>query len=100
MVYVLCCNAQVNLIVIFMTCTCIAMHSLFCQLPNCDLFTLHVIYLYGETPLVNCGPWSFYIYITFYCKHLLLSASIIYLLTTNKYPFPHDTFNPLFSANQ
>jgi hypothetical protein len=28
MVYVLCCNVQVNLIVIFMTCTCIVMHSL------------------------------------------------------------------------
>jgi hypothetical protein len=42
----------------------------------------------------------FYIYITFYCMHRLLSASIIYLLTANKYPFPHDMFNPLFSANQ
>jgi hypothetical protein len=38
MVYVLCCNAQVNLIVIFMTCTCIVMHSLFCQLPNYNFF--------------------------------------------------------------
>jgi hypothetical protein len=38
-VYVLCCNAQVNLIVIFITCICIALHSLFCQLPNRNLFT-------------------------------------------------------------
>jgi hypothetical protein len=81
MVYVLCCNAQGNLIVIFMTGTCIAMHSLFCQLPNCILFTQHVIYFYGETPLVNYGSRSIlYIYITFYCKHRLLSVSIIYLL--------------------
>ena len=29
-----------------------------CQLPNCNLFTQHVIYLIGETPLVNCGPRS------------------------------------------
>jgi hypothetical protein len=57
-VYVLCCNTQVNLIVIFMTCTCIIMHSLFCRLPNCNLFIQHVIYLYGETPLVNYGPRS------------------------------------------
>jgi hypothetical protein len=57
-VYVLCCNAQMNLIVIFMTCICIVMHSLFCQLPNCNLFTQHVIYLYGEKSLVNCGPRS------------------------------------------
>jgi hypothetical protein len=77
------------------------MHSFFCQLPNCNLFTQHVIYLYGETPLVNYGPGPFfYIYITIYYKHRLLSASIIYLLTANKYHFPHDTFNPLFSANQ
>jgi hypothetical protein len=55
MIFVLCCNAQVNIIVIFMTCTYIAMHSLFCQFPNCILVTQHVIYLYGETPLVNCG---------------------------------------------
>jgi hypothetical protein len=56
------------------------MHSLFCQLPNYNLFTHHVIYLYGETPLVNCGPRSIlYIYITIYCKHRLLSASITLL---------------------
>jgi hypothetical protein len=62
----------VNLIVIFMTCTCIALHSLFCQLPNCNLFTQHVIYLYGETPLVNCGSRSILL-------HMLLStASTVY----------------------
>jgi hypothetical protein len=97
MVYVLCCNAQVNLIVIFMICTCIVIYSLFCQLSNCNLFTQHVIYLYGETP-VDLGPF-FYIYITIYCKHCLLSASIIYF-TANKHLFPHDTFNPLFTAKQ
>jgi hypothetical protein len=100
MVYVLCCNAQMNLIVIFMTCTFIVMHSLFCQLPNCNLFTQHVIYLYGETPLVNCGPRSILLHLYYiYCKHCLLSASII-LLIANKHLFPHYTSNPLFSANQ
>jgi hypothetical protein len=76
-VYVLYCNAPVNLIVIFMTCTCIVMHSLFCQLPNCNLFTQHVIYLYGETPLVNYGPWSILLHLYYhllqalftFCKH-------------------------------
>jgi hypothetical protein len=68
MVYVLYCNAQVNLIVIFMKCTCIVMHSLFCQLPSCNLFTWHVIYLYGETPLVKCGPQSIFLHIYY---HLL-----------------------------
>jgi hypothetical protein len=95
MVYVLCCNAQVNLIVIFMTCTCIALHSLLCQLPNYNLFTQHVIYLYGETPLVNYGPRSILLHI----YYRLLSTSIIYFLA-NKYLLPHDTFNPLFTTNQ
>jgi hypothetical protein len=73
-VYVLCCNAQVNLIVIFMTCTCIAIHSLFCQLPNCICL-----------PLVNCGPRSILLHIlpstasTVY----FLQTLIIYLLQTN-----------------
>jgi hypothetical protein len=95
MVYVLCYNAQVNLIVILMTCTCIASHSLFCQLSNCNLFTQHVIYLYGETPLVNWGPWSILLDIYYH----LLSKRIIYFLA-NKHLLPHDTFNPLFTANQ
>jgi hypothetical protein len=94
-VYVLCCNAQVNLIVILMTCTCIALHSLFCQLPNYNLFTQHVIYLYGETPLMNCGPRS----ILLHSYYRLLSTSIISFLA-NKHLLPHDTFNPLFTANQ
>ena len=34
------------------------MRSIFYQLPSCNLFTQHVRYLYGETPLVNCGPRS------------------------------------------
>jgi hypothetical protein len=82
MVYVLCCNAQVNLIVIFMTCTCIAMHSLFCQLPNCNLFTQHVIYLYGETSLVNCGPRSILLH-SYY--RLLYTASFTFLQTNIYY---------------
>jgi hypothetical protein len=80
MVYVLYCNVQVSLIVIFMTCRCIAMYSLFCQLPNCNLFTQHVIYLYGETPLVNCGPRSILLHLYYhllqalftFCKHYFI----------------------------
>jgi hypothetical protein len=83
-VYVLCCNSQVNLIVIFITCTYIVMHSLFCQLPNYNLFTQHVIYLYGETPLVNCGPRSILLHVYYhllqalftFCKHYFTSPKI------------------------
>jgi hypothetical protein len=49
-----------------------------CQLPNCNMSTQHVIYLYGETPLVNWDPGPFfYIDNTIYCKHYFLFASII-----------------------
>jgi hypothetical protein len=84
-VYILCCNAQVNLIVIFMICTCIAMHSLFCQLSNYNLFTQHIIYLYGETPLVNCGPRSILLHILLFTASTIyfLQALFIYLLQTN-----------------
>jgi hypothetical protein len=73
MVYVLCCNAQVNLIVIFMTYTCIVMHSIFCQLPNCNLFTQPVIYLYGETPLVNWGPRSILLHLYYHLLQALFT---------------------------
>jgi hypothetical protein len=70
------------------------MLSLFCQLPNCNLFTQHVIYLYRETPLVNYGPRSIlYIYITVYFY-------MHYLLSRNNYLIPRDTFNPFFTANR
>jgi hypothetical protein len=84
-VYVLCCNAQVNLIVIFMTCTCIVMHFLFCQLPNCNLFAQHDIYLYGETPLVYCGPWSILLHIlpSTASNIYFRKALFIYLLQRN-----------------
>jgi hypothetical protein len=59
------------------------------------LFTQHVIYLYGETPLVNCGPWS----ILLHSYYRLLFTSIIYFIA-NKYLLPHDMFNALFTANQ
>jgi hypothetical protein len=71
------------------------LHSLFCQLSNCNLFTQHVIYLYGETPLVNYGPWSILLHLYYH----LISTSIIYFLA-NKHLLPHDTFNPLFTVNQ
>jgi hypothetical protein len=68
---------------------------LFCQLPNCNLFTQHVIYLYGDTPLVNCGPRSILLH-SYYC---LLFTHIIYILA-NDYLLPHNMFNSLFTANR
>ena len=64
-------------------------HALFiCQLPNCNLFTQHAVYLMGETPLVNCGPRSNSLYWnTIYCNTVLLFSANNHL--------PHNTVNPL-----
>ena len=64
-------------------------HALFiCQLPNCNLFTQHVVYLMRETPLVNCGARSNSLYWnTIYCNTVLLFSANNHL--------PHNTVNPL-----
>ena len=57
-VYVSCCNAQMNLIVDTMTCTCIVMHLSICQLHSCNLFTQHVSYLFWRDTTSERGPQS------------------------------------------
>jgi hypothetical protein len=51
---------------------------------------------YGETPLVNCGPRSNFLYIAlpfyYYLLYLLSCITIIIL--------PLNTLNPLFTANR
>ena len=70
--------------------------SLFYQLPICNLFTQHVIYLHGETPLVNYGSRSC---ISFIAKQQSINTLFIYCsLLSRKHYFPHHTFNPLWSA--
>jgi hypothetical protein len=103
-VYILCCNAQVNLIVIFRTCTCIVMHSLFCQLPNCNLFTQHVISLWRDTSSELWTPVHSFTLIYHllqalftFRKHYFPQA--LFYFTANKYLFPHYMSNPLLSAN-
>jgi hypothetical protein len=49
----------------------------FYQLPNCNLFTQHVLFIYGETPLVNYGPRSYFHHIAITC--LLYSHCLLYL---------------------
>ena len=50
-----------------------------CQLPACNLFTQHVSYLIGETPLVNCGPRSILLHLnTFYCFYCSLQTNTIF----------------------
>jgi hypothetical protein len=99
-VYVLCCNAQINLIVIFMTRTCIVMHSLFCQLPNCNLFTQHVISLWRDISSELWTPIHSFTFILRCTTSTVYFPQILFYFTANKHLFPHCTFNPLFLANQ
>ena len=70
--------------------------SLFYQLPICNLFTQRVIYLHGETPLVNYGSRSC---ISFIAKQQSINTLFIYCsLLYCKHCFPRRTFNPLWSA--
>ena len=56
-VYVFYRNAHMNVILIIMSYICIVMRSIFCQLPNCNLFTLHVSYLlWRDTTSELCTP--------------------------------------------
>ena len=69
-----CRNAQMNLIVDTTTCTCILCTFQYCQLPSCNLFTQHVSYLIGETPLVNCGPRSILLHLKYNLLQSLFST--------------------------
>ena len=91
-IYVLCRNAQMNLIVDTTAHTCMLYALINCQLPSCNLFTQHVSYLIGETPLVNCGPRSILLHLKYNHCSLLFYA--------NKHHLPFDTFDPLFSASR
>ena len=94
-VYVLCRNAQLNIIVIIMSCICIVMRSLFVNCPAVICSPNMLVIFYVETPLVNCGPRS----ILLHLKYNLLQ-SLFFSFSASKHHFPHYTPNPLFSASR
>ena len=59
-VYVFCRNAQLNIIVVTMSCICIVMRSIFVNCPAVICSPNMLFICYGETPLLNCGPQSFF----------------------------------------
>ena len=77
--YVLCCNAHSNLIVVIVPCIGIVMHSLFVNCPDVIRSPSKLSIFHGEdTNLVNCGPWSILLQLfTIYCK-----LCFLYLLQT------------------
>jgi hypothetical protein len=97
MIYVLCCNAQMNLIVIFMTYTCILY---FVNFPSVSCLP-SMLYLYGETPLLNYGPpVHSFTFILPSTTNIVYFLQVLFYFTANKYLFPYYTSNPLFLANQ
>jgi hypothetical protein len=71
----------------------------FVVMPRVNLIVILVTYArylsYGETPLVNCGPQSNFLYIAI---TVYFTRTVYYL--AYYYCFPLDTLNPLFIANQ
>jgi hypothetical protein len=57
--------------------------SLLYQLSNCNLFTKHVVIYLMETPLVNCGPPSNFLYIAI--TVYFYSLCLLYLHTITFY---------------
>jgi hypothetical protein len=70
------------------------LYSINCPTVICLPIMLYLSY--GETPLVNCGPRSNFLYIVtpFYFTRTVYFTCITIIL------FPLDTLIPLFTANQ
>jgi hypothetical protein len=70
--------------------------SLFYQLPNCNLFTQHVLFILGrDTTSELWTPVQF----PLRCYHLFTLLELFTLLAYYYY-FPLDMLIPLFTANQ
>ena len=91
-VYVLCCNAHIKS---HSNClACMNQCSINCPSVICSPSMLFICY--GETPLVNCGPRSNFLYIAspFYFTRTVYCICITIVL------LPLDTLIPLFTTNR
>jgi hypothetical protein len=82
--------SRVNLIVILATYA----HYLYSINYPTVICLPSICYLsYGETPLVNCGPWSNFLYIAIICllySHCLLSRILLLLSTRYAHTFVYS----------
>ena len=91
-VYVSCYNAQMNLTLDTMTCTCIIMQFFILSIASCNLFTQHISYLLWRD--TTSELWT--------SVHCFTSDNTIYfkycsfILSANKHHFPHYTSNLCF----
>jgi hypothetical protein len=92
-VYVFCCNAQSKSHSDLLDISCL---SLFYQLPNCNLFTKHVLFiLWRDTTRQLWTPVLF----PSYCYHLFTLLALFTLLTFSTI-FHSIRSYPLFQANR
>jgi hypothetical protein len=91
-VYVFCCNAQSKS---HSDPRDICTLSLFYQLPNCNLFTHHVLFILWRD--ITSELWT-PVQFPLYCYYLFTITCTIYFLAYY-YCFPLDTLIPLFTAN-
>ena len=95
-VYVSCRNAQIkyhsNHHAMYMHCHVLTI----CQLPSCNLFTQHVSYLLWRD--TSSELWTPVILLHWLNNHKLQTV-LFHSLQFNTH-FPHETFNPLFSASR
>jgi hypothetical protein len=91
MIYVLCCNAQVNLIVILMTFVCL-LYSINCPTVICLPIILFILWRDTTSEL-----WT-----PVHSFTLLLPFTIysLYFILANYYLLPLDTLNSLFTTNR
>ena len=94
-VYVLCCNAQTNLIVVFMSCICIVIHSLFVNCPAVIRLPSMLFFFHGED--TTSELWT---PIHSFTIDYNLLQTLFSLFTANKHHLPHYTFNPLFQQDR
>jgi hypothetical protein len=81
---------RVNLIVIFST---YARYLYSNNCPTVICLTSMCYLFYGETPLVNCGPWSNFLYIAITCllySHYLFSRILLLLSTRYAHTFVYS----------
>jgi hypothetical protein len=92
-VYVSCCNAQSKS---HSDPLDICTLSFFYQLPNCNLFTQHVLFiLWRDTTSELWTPVQF----PLHCDHLF-TLLVLFTFLAYYYYFPLDTLIPLFIANR
>src|SRR4051794_17121915 len=92
-IYVFCCNGRISFHNVYSKGS--STRALFVNCPSVICLP-SMLYLYGETPLVDCGPRSYFPYCQINHHKSFVYFLAIYFSATILHPL--DKFNPLCSA--